>query len=379
MDPKKKFFLFHQSQSFCSVPWNYFKIDADGTIRTCVQGREILGNINNQDINEILDNPILRRIRQDLYHDKIPQNCTKCRALDQTGSSYSYLRSMYNDWFKSSDVDYSDFDSFHLSGLDLHWSSTCNLKCVTCWSKQSSAIAKELRLPILHLPSDRAQQLINWAVEQQHQLKEIYFSGGEPTLIRHNIGFLERLQPRSDLLIRVNTNMAFDMDNRFINLLSKFPNVLYTLSADAMSERFDYIRQGASWSKFLQNLDFLRKRHDHFRINSVFFVASAFTLIDTQQFFRENYGFEDFTINQCGMEQDQLLCRNLPDQLKKDILARFQAVIRDTGLDQNLRGQIQNCMIELENDPNTHDYRAYFDHIDQRRGTNWRNIFRELA
>lgn len=379
MDPKKKFFLFHQSQSFCSVPWNYLKVDADGSVRTCVQGQEILGNINRQGINEILHNPILRSIRQDLYNDEIPHNCTQCRALDQIGSSYSYLRSMYNNWFKFSDVDYSDFDSFHLSGLDLHWSSTCNLKCVTCWSKQSSAIAQEMRLPILHLPSDRAQHLIDWALQQQHQLKEIYFSGGEPTLIRHNIQLLERLDPRADLLIRVNTNMAFDVENKFINLLSKFPNVLFTLSADAMTDRFDYIRQGASWSRFLQNLDFLRERHHQFRINSVFFVASALTLIDTQQFFRENYGIVDFTINQCGMQQHQLLCRNLPEHLKKSILAGFQTLIKNTGQDRNLSGQIRNCISELQKDPNTQDYRTYFDDIDRRRGTNWRNTFKELV
>lgn len=191
MDPKKKFFLFTQSNYFCSVPWNYLKIDTDGEVRTCVKGRTVLGNINDRTIQDILRNPELKKIRQDLFNDRESFNCVNCRELDQTGKSYSYLRSMYNDWFKKNPVDYSDFDNFYLSGIDLHWSSTCNLKCITCWSRQSSSIANEIDAPILHVPSDQAQKIIDWTVSQQHQLKELYFSGGEPTLIKHNVRLLE--------------------------------------------------------------------------------------------------------------------------------------------------------------------------------------------
>lgn len=378
MDAKKKFFLFHKSQSFCSVPWNYLKINADGGVQTCVQGREKLGNVNDESINQILDNPVLRHIREDLYNDRVPHNCRGCRSLDQSAVSYNFLRHMYNEWFKTAAVDYSNFDSFHLSGLDLHWGSNCNLKCVTCWSKQSSAIAQELGLPILNLSADKSAAVIDWAISQQHQLKELYFSGGEPTLIKHNVRLLEKVEPRDDLLIRVNTNMDFDQNNPFIKLLSRFPNVLYTMSADAMQNRFDYIRQGATWNKFLKNLAFLQSRPHKFRINSVFFVASAHTLIETQCFFRDTFDITDFTINQCTMEKDQLLCRNLPDKVKMNLLDQLGLLLHDNDLSVNLQGQLSNCVAELQQDANQHDYVQYFDNIDRRRGTDWRKIFLEL-
>lgn len=379
MNPKKKFFLFHQSQSFCSVPWNYFKIDANGTVRTCVKGREILGNIKNQSIQEILNNHKLKEIKQDLYNDKVPYNCVRCRDLDQPESSYSFLRSMYNKWFVQSPVDYSDTNAFYLSGVDLHWSNTCNLRCVTCWAPQSSAIAAEQRIPIVNIPVHQIDLLIDWIVSQQHQLRELYFSGGEPTLIKHNIRLLQKLVPREDLLIRVNSNMTFEPDNEFIRLVSRFPNLMFTMSADAMTERFEYIRHGAKWDQFLRNISWVKERDFQMRINSVFFVASASTLVETQTFFCDKFGITDFTINQCGMGQTRLQCRNLPDIVKYKVKQDLVTRSRDLHLDINLAGQIKNCIDELQNDPNGEDYRVYFDDLDKKRSTDWRRIFKELA
>jgi len=242
MDHKRKFFLLKNSKNFCSVPWNYFKIDQDGTVRTCVKGTYVLGNINNEPIDQILQNPILIDTKRQLLRDELPDNCTRCRSLDnEDKGQYSYLRTMYNDWFRHKDINYDDVETFDLSGIDLHWSNTCNLKCVMCWPKQSSAIARELKIPIVNIKSNRVDDLIDWIIQRQDGLRELYFSGGEPSLIRHNIRLLDRLQPRSDLLLRVNTNMSFSEDNEFIDKLKKFPTVMITMSADIVYSFFVYV------------------------------------------------------------------------------------------------------------------------------------------
>lgn len=376
MDHKKKFFLFKKSQNFCSVPWNYFKISSEGSVRTCAKGQTLLGNINDTSIQDILKSPTLHEIRRSLYHDQVPVNCQSCRQQDTDG--YSYLKEMYNGWFQDADVDYSDFDAFRLSGVDLHWSSTCNIKCVTCWYGQSSAIARELSIPIVNVGRDKIQPIIDWLVSCQHSLKEIYFSGGEPSLIRHNVRLLERLEPRSDLLLRVNTNMTFGKNNPFMQQIARFPNVLVTMSADALGDRFEYIRQGARWNEFLDNANRMRDRGHGLRVNSVFFVASASTLIDTQHFFRQALDITDFTINQCDMERYSLQCRNLPVTVKKQVQSNIEHELASPHCDRNLRGQLMNCLLELASEPNSLDYRAFFDDIDQRRGTDWRQIFKEL-
>lgn len=381
MDHKHKFFLFKQSKNFCAVPWNHVKIDVDGEVRTCVKGTKVLGNINHQSLESILQSPVLTQIRHDLLQDQPTSNCQRCRALDNQSESgqYQYLKDMYNDLFVKSPVDYTNLNQFVLSGVDLHWSSTCNLKCVTCWARQSSAIAQEAHIPILSVARDQADQVVDWIVNNQQHLREIYLSGGEPTLIKHNLRLLQQLTPRSDLLLRVNTNMTFDPDNAVIQELLRFPQVMITASADALGKRFEYIRQGAAWDKFISNLDWLQQTHVQWRLNSVFFVASAQDLLLTQDFFRQHYGFRDFTINQCSMEQHSLMARNLPDLIKVPLVQQFEQEIHTRGHDQNLVGQLKNCIVELQRQSNGVSYCEYFDSIDQRRGTDWRGTFQELT
>ena len=380
MDSKRKFFLFKQAEHFCSVPWSHFKVDMSGNINTCVVGGHPLGDLKNDSIENILSNPALTGIKQNLSQDILDNNCRKCHPYENKvddDNSYNFLRGLYNSMFKSAIINYDNPTEFALQGVDLHWSSLCDLKCITCWSKQSSSIAKEEGKEILHTPNETADKLIDYIVANQETLKEIYLSGGEPTLINHNLRLLKKLRRDLSFQIRINTNMMYDPDNQIIKELQEFPNVLFTVSADAMGDRFNYIRRGADWNKFLKNLDNLIRTHFTWRLNSVFFVGSASYLSDTQNFFIDNYGFNDFTINQCGMEHYNLQCRNLAEDVKNKVLEKLIAHQNIHKNNFNLVGQINNCINEIKNhgSPN---YQKYFENIDSKAGTSWTNVFPEL-
>ncbi len=378
--PKKKFFLFKQSEHFCSVPWNHFKVKMDGTVTTCTPGRKILGDLKTQTIEEILSTGELDNIKRNLFNDSPESNCLSCRRLtvqDET-QDYKFVKDLYNPMFMSNSVDYEDPKAFVLGGIDLHWGSTCNLKCITCWDQQSSAIAQELGSPILNTPTDVADKLIDFIASSQENIKEIYLSGGEPTLIKHNLRLLKRLRKDLGFVIRINSNMMFDADNQIIKELKEFPNVLFTISADAMGERFNYIRRGADWDVFLNNLETLQQ-YDNFkwRLNSVFFVASALGLPETQEFFMNNYDIHDFTINQVSMGRTEIQCRNLPEATKQQVRDKIEAHRDKYSNDLNLRGQLTNCLSELTKET-TEDYHGFFDESDSRSGADWRKIFTEL-
>jgi hypothetical protein len=101
-------------------------------------------------------------------------------------------------------------------------------------------------------------------------------------------------------------------------------------------------------------------------------------LSETQDFFVENYGINDFTINQCGMEQYDLQCRNLPSGIKEKALEKLLKHQNRHKHNLNLFGQLNNCIkeINIEGDPN---YKNYFDQIDLKAGTNWTEVFPELV
>ena len=376
MDPKKKFYLFKQSETFCAVPWNHIKVEMDGRIVTCVNGQHVLGYLKNNSIEEIVNDWPAQHVRDNTYKEYPNYNCRTC-SLQESDTGYKFLRDLYNPMFKHADIDYSDKTAFQLNAIDLHWSSTCNLKCVTCWAKQSSAIAQEQGEPIQHTPDEQADTIIDLIVSRQHHMKEIYLSGGEPTLIKHNVRLLKQLDKSIDCTFRVNTNMMFEQNNPVITELLKFKNVLITISADATGNRFEYIRREANWHKFLNNLQFLKDTHFNIRVNSVFFVASALYLTDTQKFFHDGYGITDFTINQVTMGHTNIQCRNLSQDLKDKCAEKIINHKSDFPCKQNLIGQLDNCLGELQN-PKEEDYQPFFESFADRVDVDWRDIFTEL-
>lgn len=378
---KKKFELFRRSKHFCSAPWNLLYVSTNGDVHTCTRGARI-DNLSNNNIETILTNQQFHDIRSGIIQDQVVNNCKGCLALENQGDgskNYQFLRNMYNELFVDQELDYENTQGFQLGAVDLHWSSICDLKCVTCWSKQSSSIAVEQGVPVQHTKTEIANQLIKYIVQNQSTLKEVYFSGGEPSLIKYNLTLLQQLEKRSDLLIRINSNMMWDQDNRIIAEVLKFPRVMFTCSADNTGEKFEYIRRGASWTKFINNLNYLKNFSNvEIRVNSVFFVLSAVDLHHTVDYFTQEHNITNFTINQCGMGHNYLRCRNLSDSVKLVVTQNLSQAKERYKSNLNFVGSLNNCLTEISQ-PSTESYVDYFNHIDSLAGTSWRRLFPELT
>lgn len=379
MDHKKKFFLFKQSQHFCSVPWNQFEVWSNGEIKTCSKGSSF-GNINNDSIESILTSSAIRAIKQDLVNDRYNSNCARCHELTTSGEHFD-LRNHYNPMFKEVDIDYENLDSFQLNAIDLHWENTCNFKCVYCNPQQSSLIASEQGLPVSRTDNINIDKIIKSIQQNQYHMKEIYLSGGEPLLIKHNARLLSQLD-NINLPIRINSNISQAVPtNPVFAQLVRFSNVLWTLSADAMGERFNYIRSGGNWHEFLTRLSGIHALGHSLRVNMVWFVGSVSSMFDTIEYFVQQHGITDITINQLE-RHPYLQARNAPDSVKQQAKIKLTKLL-DSGMIQsksNAWYNIARCAKELDLPANTVDgYAKYFDHLDRLRGTNWRETFPELV
>jgi MoaA/NifB/PqqE/SkfB family radical SAM enzyme len=217
-------------------------------------------------------------------------------------------------------------------------------------------------------------------VKNQYAMKEIYFSGGEPLLIKYNAMLLAQIDNK-ELPLRVNSNISLANDNNPVfDEIKKFKNVLWTVSAEANDERFNYIRNGGNWNVFINNLQNIKKLGHNIRLNSVFFIGSLATIFDNIEYFIVNHNVTDITINQLE-GHSYLRSRNAGPELKERTLARLEKLLA-SGLvtpQSNSYYNILRCQAELQlpADDNT-GYIKYFDHLDQLRNTNWRNIFSEL-
>ena len=231
-----------------------------------------------------------------------------------------------------------------------------------------------------HTPPAVADRIIEYVVANQNELKEIYMSGGEPTLIKYNLKLLKQIEKRPDLIIRVNTNMQWKQDNQVLQEILKFPNVLFTCSIDGMGDKFDYIRRGANWNKTLANIKFLKAQSNvDLRANTVFSVLTAQELPEIIDYFMEEIGSIDHTINQLSMGQERLRCRNLPDEIKNKVREQLNKTFLKYETNLNIAGNIKNCLIELDNNHDSDEYKKYFDKIDVLQGSNWRKLYPELT
>ncbi len=380
MDPKQKYQLFTKHKHFCTAPWNVLYIGVNGNIKSCTAGYT-MGDLKEHNITEILNNKNFKLLRKEILADKITDNCKNCLMSENTSSAGDFkgLRNHYNGLGVHSSVDYKDVSKFKLSALDLHWSSVCDLKCVTCWAGQSSSIAREQNKPVNHTPTEVADKIIEFVTANQSELKEIYLSGGEPTLIKYNLKLLKQIEKRPDLSIRVNTNMQWKQDNKIVQEILKFPNVLFTCSIDGTGEKFNYIRRGGNWNRTLSNIKFLQGQSNvDIRANTVFFVLTAQQLPEIIDYFMEEIGSVDHTINPCGMGQYHLRCRNLPGEIKNSVRENLNSTFNKYKNNLSIAGNIKNCLLELDNDGSSAEYKEYFDKIDILQGSNWRKLYPEL-
>ena len=380
-DPKTKFKLFKQNKHFCSAPWTVLYVGMTGETKPCTRS-VIHGDLTSNTVEEILSNDKYKTLRSEILNDSITENCKNCLGLENVtdAGKFKSLRNLYNELSIDSSIDYTDVSKFQLKALDLHWSSLCDLKCVTCWHKQSSSIAIEQNMPVQHTSPAVANKIIDYVVTNQSELNEIYMSGGEPTLIKYNLTLLKQIKKRPDLLIRVNSNMQWKQDNAIIQEILRFPNVMFTCSIDGLGEKFNYIRRGGNWNRTLDNIKFLQAQSNvDLRANTVFFVLTAQELPDIIDYFMEEIGAIDHTINQVSMGQEKLRCRNLPVQVKKQVKSRLEDYLVKYNNNLNISGNIKNCLLELEHDAVDDNYKQYFEHIDKLQGTNWKNLYPELV
>jgi hypothetical protein len=254
---------------FCAAPWSGLSLDPDGQGKVCCINLDRTPITN---FSEVQSNPVFTAIRTAVINDEQHPSCQQCWDREASGDLDS-RRSIcqYNDFFH----DLNSSESFQLEHLDLRWSNTCNLNCVYCGPTYSSrwaelkGITQKFRVFPVVTDSDLAN------------LKILQLAGGEPLLIKENYELLTRLlKINPDINIEVTTNLTSIHNNKIYQLLKCFDNVTWIVSFESTGQRFEYIRNGATWLEFRANLDQLAMDFLNIHVNMVYFPLSANGIID---------------------------------------------------------------------------------------------------
>lgn len=226
----------------------------------------------------------MRSIRKAmLAGEKVP-SCELCYFQESIGKN-SYRQMHNEEWLNrhrseiQERVDSSMMNDFQVDKpalyLDLRLGNLCNLKCRSCNPYNSSQIHKEVTQLVDSDPDYRRfwtekhhdtkpASYPNWferdafwdeVIESIPNLRKVYLTGGEPTLIEKNYRFLQACIDSGHaehIFLMFNTNCT-NIQDRFLALLPHFNFVLINASIDGVGPANDYIRFLSRWESIDKN------------------------------------------------------------------------------------------------------------------------------
>jgi organic radical activating enzyme len=301
------------SPSFCVLPWIHLATRPNGDMRICCvanasgadTGDYTVGLVKMEDgkpanfahdlPTEAFNNDYMKSVRKLMLDGQAPASCKKCYDEEQEGIASKRIWET-GTWFKDEGIDIPELIAqtaedgtvpYKLEYLDLRLGHTCNLKCIMCSPHDSSQWVGEHKkvYPLFQSPLIKKQ--LSWErkefnnfwhenpefweeiYEQIPNLKQLYFAGGEPLMIREHKMFLEEIIKRGyadKITLRYNTNGLL-LDDAIIKIWSKFRKVKVGFSLDGISSRNHYIRYPSDWATIKKNLEILDSAPDNIQTN----------------------------------------------------------------------------------------------------------------
>lgn len=240
------------SEFYCAAPWRGLHINPRGDVKTCCAGNpNMLGNLNSQGIEEILNSSLMAEIRQSISQGKPHSYCENCVKAERFGADSE--RRWHNN--VNPDFDYSTAGSrYHYPVIvDVRWNTTCNLSCNYCGEACSSKWASIKGIPVKSGARPYYDSVCDF-IEQHHEhIHEVALVGGEPLLLPENDRLLDVIPTTA--IVTLITNLSVDLEsNKIFRKLQTRNRVGWSMSFDNIGPRLEYVRHGASWQQIQRNL-----------------------------------------------------------------------------------------------------------------------------
>ena len=438
--------------TFCVLPWIHVATRPNGDARLCcgsnasqaTKGIMDAGlvkkengepaNFGKETLQSAWNNEYMRSVRRTMLEGKVPASCSKCFEEEANGI---VSKRVWETFYWDDHVDFAELirDTEEdgtvppvIRYLDLRLGHTCNLKCVMCTPHDSSRWTQDYDQLISKTKSPIILHQINWdkdkfdnywyekpelwteIFEQIPNIKQLYFAGGEPLMIKEHKRFLEEIIKQGyaeNITLRYNSNGVLVNDS-IIDIWKQFKEVRFAFSIDAVSDRNHYIRYPVDWQETVEALQKLDNTPDNIKVG----IACAVQVFNVKHIIdfakwkiRQNFK----KINNFYLGEHQvgggllnmhmlyiptfLSARILPkedkDQLVKDF-AEFKQWLWDNYRQDddfwknnpngwNRWESILKFVLAEDHSHLIPDFKEYVNNLDSIRGTNAKEIFPELA
>lgn len=409
------------NDTFCVFPFFNLNTNTNGSVKLCCNITRSIHikdederdfNLGTDDINDVWTSKYMNSVRDKMLNGEEVKECQGCYEHEKLMGSSS--RTTTNEFYENNldiinrvNLYKHDRTTKPLSSLELRLGNTCNLSCNTCWGYSSSKSNQErisfLKKPVknqelintfadeLHLPDDlnkwfKTETYQNNMLKSAKNLKRLYMTGGEPTLIKENSTFLQYLIDcgNTDCHISFTTN-GMTNDSNLLGLLRHFPNCEIQISCDATEDQAHYIRYPSVWSEFVKNVEAIAALKN---VHLVFYtVVSAYNLyslpsilryIETIAQHRQAWWVPIF------LDQAEYLHTHIwPREVRLEALSHLLASLVNTPNIVNHCELALNRITKFYSSEEVHSERIktfidYNDVLDQNRGTSFKETFPKL-
>ena len=369
------------NKTFCPMPWTGLMYNFDGKVKNCIRSAKSIGDIKHDTIQDVLLGSTNALAQQNIVNNQPVSTCHTCYDLERDKSGFDIIsdRIFYIRELKKVPTDTYQPGNFDLQTVDVRWTNLCNFSCVYCSPEFSSKWSAELEEYFDTPTDDQKQQFKKYIFENAHKLKHVYLAGGEPLLMKENEELLDLLKSiNPEVNLRINTNLS-KVHTRVFEKICEFKNVHWTVSVETIEEEFEYIRHGGRWTDFLDNLDTIRKLDHRISFNMLHFLLnyqSVFGCVD----FLQKSGFHNnsYIIGEL-LNPLYLNIRHLPESMLHSLRNTLQDKINQHPgylLEDSYRNMLAYLSTPFEKNLK-HSF-AELSILDQRRGLNSRDIFKEL-
>ena len=428
------------SNTFCPLPWIHMATRPNGDVRLCctanASGADVIDtkdvglvkqdgvvmNLRDYTIEQVWNSEQMRQTRLQMLAGEKPASCLKCYQEEHNGivSKRQWETVVWKERIDIEEVVAKTAADGHLPVdipyFDLRLGNMCQLKCVMCSPHDSSAWIKEWKIQYPKYKTIELQKDQQWDIDfdytwyqkgvflqsmraQAHNIKELYFAGGEPLLIPEHYKILEFMietGAASLCVVRYNSN-GLELPEKLFELWNHFKQVKFNFSVDAVGARNDYIRYPSKWDNVVTNL----KRLDDTPNNIVVNIACAVQLLNVMYVpelvqWKNSMNFKKINLPPYGAGLIGTHLVYLPSYLNVRVLPKHVKDKVSANIDYFCHRQTRNQ--EFVNNPyglkrwqglvqymNQADWSDkiptlldYLEVTDQQRGTDFRTIFPDL-
>lgn len=239
----------------CGLAWGGLSILPNSRIRPCCRywgswaaNESLDGNLANH--------PEALKMRERMLAGEAPIGCRRCVADEKAGIRSKRLRSEH--LFERMEKPLRpESELSSLTHLEYNLGNLCNLKCLTCNPRDSSAWSRDARVAgYEEVPMDRPD--LEMLRPHLPYIKRIDLLGGETFLAKELNRTLELLVSEGkpeEVFLAVTTNVTIFPSEKTRRLIEKFKSVEITCSIDAYGERNEFIRHPSNWKSLRENMD----------------------------------------------------------------------------------------------------------------------------